>query len=74
MTVDEVRPGDVVLDGSGKCWLRSEGMNSWSTFAGPVMHFGPWKPAYGPQGKLKLLVRNGRPAGWRGLLARVWRG
>lgn len=63
MRADEARPGDVVLDGGGKCWMRGQGQNSWFTFDGPVMFFGEWKPEYGPLGRLTLRVRDGKPAG-----------
>lgn len=61
MRAEEAQPGDVLLDGSGKCWLRGSGENSWFTFDGPVMFFGPWKEEYGPLGRLDLLARDGRP-------------
>ena len=62
LTPDQVQPGDVVLDGTGGCWLRGDSAHSWSTFAGPVMYFGPWLEEYGPQGELVLLARGGQPA------------
>lgn len=62
ITVHQAQPGDVLLDSTGKVWLRS-GRNlwSWTTFDGPVAYYGDWKPEYGPVGKLFLLVRDGKP-------------
>lgn len=63
MRAQDAQPGDVLLDGGGKCWMRGSGLNSWFTFDGPVMFFGPWKPEYGPLGHLDLLVRDGKKFG-----------
>ena len=61
MTADDAQPGDVLLDGDGSCWQRGDKFYTWSTFDGPVLHFGEWKPEYGPVGVLVLLVRDGKP-------------
>lgn len=61
MQVQYAMSGDVVLDASGKVWQRGDTPEQWSTFGGPVVFMGPWKPSYGPQGTLILLVRNGTP-------------
>lgn len=60
MTTDELQDGDVVLDSDGKCWQYGGRTGQWSTFSGPVAYFGPWRPEYGPQGELVLLVRDGQ--------------
>lgn len=65
MTADEAQAGDVVLDADGGCWQYGGKTGQWSTFSGPVAYYGPWLPAYGPQGELTLLVRNGHAADLR---------
>ena len=61
ITADEAKPGDVVLDPGGKLWRAGTGgPDRWSTFDGPIAFFGPWKPEYGPQGDLDLLMRGGQ--------------
>jgi hypothetical protein len=62
VTADQAQPGDIVLDGNGKAWQRGADRTDWSTFEGPVLHFGEWLDSYGPQGDLTLLVRDGRAA------------
>lgn len=61
MQVKYAMSGDVVLDENGKVWQRGAYPYSWSTFSGPVGFYGDWKPEYGPQGELVLLVRDGTP-------------
>lgn len=61
ITVGHAQPGDVLLDSSGTVWQRGDEFYTWSTFSGPVLHFGPWEASYGPQGELTLLVRDGKP-------------
>jgi len=57
----DAQPGDVVLDGGGKTWLRTgKEPWQWSSFSGPVAFYGPWLPGYGPQNELVLLVRDGQ--------------
>ena len=62
MTVSEARPGDILLDSGGQAWRRGDNSYTWSTFAGPVGFYGDWSDAYGPQGDLVLLARDGKPA------------
>ena len=62
ITASEARPGDVLLDTEGQVWQRGDESYQWSTFSGPVGYDGPWSDAYGPQGELTLLVRDGKPA------------
>jgi hypothetical protein len=59
MDAIQARPGDVVLGKDGRFWRREDGPVIWSTFEGPVVFFGPWDPAYGPQGDLLLVFRDG---------------
>ena len=61
ITAAQARPGDVLLDGAGTEWQRGDEPFQWSTFDGPVLYEGPWSDAYGPQGELVLLVRDGKP-------------
>lgn len=63
ITAAEALPGDVVLDSTETEWKRGPDFHTWSTFAGPVMYFGPWEEAYGPVGELTLVVRDGKPVG-----------
>jgi len=62
LTASQARPGDVLLDAGGACWLRGGDATSWSTFTGPVVFYGPWLDSYGPQGELTLIARDGKPA------------
>ena len=62
ITAPEARSGDVLLDSEGQAWQRGPESYSWSTFNGPVGFYGPWLDAYGPQGELTLLARDGKPA------------
>lgn len=62
MQLKYAMPGDVLLDSSGKVWKKTgRQVWQWTTFDGPVAYYGDWKPEYGPQGNLVLLVRNGAP-------------
>ena len=62
ITVSEAHPGDILLDMAGQAWQRGDEAFNWSTFTGPVFFYGPWSDAYGPQGELTLLARDGKPA------------
>jgi hypothetical protein len=62
MTLTDARPGDILLDSAGTAWQRGPEVYSWATFSGPVFFYGPWSDAYGPQGELVLLARDGKPA------------
>ena len=62
ITVADAQPGDVLLDSSGTVWQRGSELYLWATFIGPVLFYGPWMDAYGPQGDLVLLARGGKPA------------
>lgn len=61
MQVKYAMSGDVVLDSQGQVWKRGENYYDWSNLNGPVVYYGKWKDAYGPQGELFLLVRDGTP-------------
>lgn len=61
ITAGQAQDGDVVLDSAGKAWQRGAGPSRWSTFDGPVSYYGPWDDAYGPQGDLILIARDGKP-------------
>ena len=61
MNVNDAKPGDVLLDEKGTVWQRGDHFYNWSTFSGPVGYYGDWKPSYGPQGELTLLVRDKTP-------------
>ena len=63
ITAAQAQPGDVLLDDTGTVWQRGDELFEWSTFSGPVGYYGPWSDAYGPQGELTVLVRDGKPAG-----------
>ena len=62
ITAPEAEPGDVLLDSEGTTWQRGDAAYEWATFDGLVGYYGPWSDAYGPQGNLVLLVRDGKPA------------
>ena len=62
ITASQAQPGDVLLDGTGTVWQRGDEAFNWATFDGLVGYYGPWSDAYGPQGNLVLLVRDGKPA------------
>ena len=62
ITAAQARPGDILLDSAGTAWQRGDETFTWATFAGPVGYYGPWSDAFGPQGELALLVRDGKPA------------
>jgi len=62
ITASEAEPGDVLLDAGGTVWQRGPEIFTWSRFSGPVTYYGPWSGAYGPQGELVLLARDGKPA------------
>ena len=62
ITAAEARPGDILLDSAETAWQRGPEVYSWATFTGPVVFYGPWMDAYGPQGDLVLLARDGKPA------------
>jgi hypothetical protein len=69
MQVADTKKGDVLLDQHGKVWQRTgDRLWNWSTFSGPVSYYGEWKPSYGPQGELCLLVRDGQPVTHRSYL------
>lgn len=61
ITASEALPGDILLDSTGTAWQRGPSFFTWSTFTGPVGYYGPWDEAYGPQGELALVVRDGKP-------------
>ena len=62
ITASAAEPGDILLDSTGQAWQRGPEFFTWATFTGPVGFYGPWDDAYGPQGELVLLVRDGKPA------------
>ena len=62
ITASQAQPGDILLDTTGQAWQRGPETYTWSTFAGPVGYYGDWSDAYGPQGDLVLLARDGKPA------------
>ena len=62
ITAAEAGPGDILLDAAGTAWQRGAEPYFWAKFSGPVVYYGPWSDAYGPQGELVLLARGGKPA------------